>query len=196
MESGKRGKGFGTVLLIISLLANILLLVKYAETARLQNTAWSNISAQFAKVAHWAAIDAERLSMYPVTEETFGLMYTNPNVISSYLESISFLPYADKIVPFKFAEKIRILANYQYRVMSLMEDEIKQKGKVSPENAARAKALMEAWRALSGNISEEENKIYPFSAIFQERSWQKVWARGIEALDKVELLPLPEEEKR
>lgn len=183
-------------LLIIIIGVNIFLTYNYAKTGKQLNLSWSNTVSEYAEVAHGVSLDMDAIISNPLRQEDIRGFYTNLRLMEKQLESLGYLPYASEIIPYEDIIVLNNLTNYYSNVLSLIENDLKKERKISKDNIQRVKVLRQSWFEMAKNLSQEENKIDPFSAIFKKQSWENVWRRGLEPFKETELLPLPDNDKK
>lgn len=181
-------------LLIILIGINIILINNYTKTGEQLNLSWSNTVGQFAEVAYGVTLDMDAIISNPLREEDVNNFYTTLRPMEKQLESLRAMPYSNEIIPNDFIVTMHNLLNYHRNVLSLIENDLKNKRKVSKDNVQRVRVLRQGWTKMVTNLYEEKNKINPFSVIFKKQTWKSVWTRGVESFDKIELIPLPDKQ--
>lgn len=185
--SRSQGKNALGIVLVLSLILNIALAVSYSNLARQQNTAWSNGTAEVAKVAFWL-IDDYRENP---SSETLAGVSGHIQMLFQQLQFATLLPYGQDIIPFATIQKVNSFLNYEQRVIALMQTELKENGAISEDNRKRWQVINQGWQAMFALLQEENNKTDPFRPVFLKQVWQQIWAEATKALDQVEPMPLP-----
>ena len=179
-----------TILLVVSILINFGIVFAYVNMARELNTAWRNGTSEVAKVGFWLISDY-RENQSP-TPDNLTMTSGHIQMLFQQLNTATLLPYGHRIIPFTTVQTTNSFLNYETNVVQLMQDELKQTGYISEENLKRWQVINEGWRSMFSLLQQENNQTDPFSPVFRQQVWQKIWADATAALDRVEPLPLPD----
>lgn len=179
-----------TLLLALSILINLVIAFAYINMARELNLAWNNGTSEVAKVGFWLISDYQENKSPNLDNLTSVNVHTQ--MLFQQLNTATLLPYGHNIIPFNTVQTTNSFLNYETKVVQLMQEELKQSGHISEENLKRWQVINASWRSMFSLLQEENNKTDPFSPVFHEQVWQKIWADATAALDRVEPLPLPE----
>lgn len=179
-----------TLLLALSILINLVIAFAYVNMARELNLAWNNGTSEVAKVGFWLISDYQENKSPNLDNLTSVNVHTQ--MLFQQLNTATLLPYGHNIIPFNTVQMTNSFLNYETKVVQLMQEELKQSGHISEENLKRWQVINASWRSMFSLLQEENNKTDPFSPVFHEQVWQKIWADATAALDRVEPLPLPE----
>lgn len=171
------------------------LINNYIQTGKQLNLTWSNTIGEFGKVAHWVTLDMDSLISSSVSNEDINYYYTNLRLLEEQLEDLRILPFVDDIISNNKISKIHNLINYERMILTLIENDLKNKGKVSKENVQRIKVLHQGWVKMLSNLYKDKNRLNPFSPIFIKQNWENTWNNGLRAFDETELIPLPENQE-
>jgi len=191
------GSWLFTGILVISLALNLFLAIKYTDLAKRQNTMWRNAITHLTQVINWVSISNGDLSKRR-NDSTYRLdeIRTNLRLLQQQLENTGTLPFADQIFPWKQREKLRNFINYNYEVVRIIEQELKDEGTVSAGNKERVEVIHNTWEEILRVLETERNKRSPFSPIFTPTLWSSVFEKTLAVFDGVELIPLPEKGKQ
>jgi len=181
---------FVILLLALSILINVGIAFAYVNMARELNVAWNNGTMEVAKVGFWLISDYQENKSPNLDNLTAVNVHTQ--MLFQQLNTATLLPYGHKIIPFNTVQTTNSFLNYETKVVQLMQEELKQSGHISEENLKRWKVINDGLRSMFSLLQEENNKNDPFSPVFHEQVWQKIWADATAALDRVEPLPLPD----
>lgn len=175
-----------TLLLAVSVVLNITLIFNYMQMAQRQTLTWSNETGELARVGFWLAHDSSE----PTVESLTGAM-ANMQSMREVLNAATLLPHGQDIIPSSTVQKILSFLQYEQRVVQLMQQELREKGKVSEDNLKRWQIINQGWENMFRTLQEENKKADAFSRIFRKQVWQKIYADASKALDEVDPLPLP-----
>ncbi|MDQ7093187.1 hypothetical protein REC12_06255 [Desulfosporosinus sp. PR] len=178
------------ILLTVSVLANLILINAYVGRSRELNTAWRNGTQEVVQVG------IRLLSAYQGNQSPDADSLTTVNayteMLSQQLNSAVALPYGQKIIPFSTVQTVESFINYETSVSKLMQEELKNNGHISTENLKRWKIINDGWHSMFSLMQDELNKCEPFSPVFKEQTWRKIYVDATIALNQVEPSPLPE----
>ncbi|MBS4022524.1 MAG: hypothetical protein KGZ79_08885 [Dethiobacter sp.] len=186
----KRTIALLSIVLTVSLAANIILVRRYTDMSKQQNMAWSNSAAYFEVVANWARLDVKVFTEdVPISPLWFDSLQTNLRMVERQLESLSVLPYSGDIYN-QQKMKIQLFVSYQKSVAAQMAEEFAADGEISEESMKRSEVINDAWYGMLSTLAEHRNSVNPYSPIFQRRAWRGMWDSIGAVLDGLELIPL------
>lgn len=182
------GKALLGSLLLISLILNLYLAYITRENTKELNAAWRNAILQTAKLA-------DSCSVTPNTKldaDSLRVQAQNLTLFQEKLLAVKTLPYVNKIISQSKMHKLQHLTYYHQKVVENSNEDLLKYSTVYPTNLARLRTVRQAWRKISQNLyTAEDIPAKPdYPRPFNPKAWTKPWGKAVDALDKIEFLPI------
>jgi hypothetical protein len=179
------------IVLILAVAASIILAVNYRHLAIQQNMAWRNGIDQL--VSAMVRLSSGNDQEDP-TQESLVYSQSGVELVNQQLAMLRLLPDGQTIIPFSFFQKTQSFLHYQTQVLKLMQDELARTGQISDDNRRRRQIINAGWQELTRVLAEENQRNSPFSPVFRQAPWQRVWTAADTVFAKMDPLPLPANE--